>query len=290
MGLRLGSGRNHAGRAAALGGIVLAGLLAAGCAHQTARPRRASVRSCARASISAIRHRAALTSLPAACRGLTAAQLNMAADAAVNATSGTMHGKTLARARRRELSPLLPHLGSAVAAPPGQPLTASAASRPGGAPLGLAALVTWLVTVGLGCLMLATWITRDGLRDLATGGARRPPVMNLAHLGLAVAGLITWISYLVTGWGGLAWIACVLLLPVAGLGMSLLFLRLPGRPAVAEPVPVAAALRATPAQVPGSASPSRQPPWRSSPLVVAAHVTFATATMMLALLAAIGSG
>ena len=49
-------------------------------------------------------------------------------------------------------------------------------------------------------------------------------MLNFTHFGLALTGLLVWISYLATGVTGLAWAACGLLIPVAGLGMSLVFL------------------------------------------------------------------
>jgi hypothetical protein len=45
-------------------------------------------------------------------------------------------------------------------------------------------------------------------------------VLNYAHFGLALTGLLVWISYLATGVTGLAWAACGLLLAVASLGMT----------------------------------------------------------------------
>ena len=78
--------------------------------------------------------------------------------------------------------------------------------------------------------------------------------------------MLVWISYLATGVTGLAWAACGFLVPVAGLGMTLVFLA-PARPGDEPP-------------------PLRHPP----ALVVAAHITAASITILLAVLAAIGSG
>jgi manganese efflux pump family protein len=43
-----------------------------------------------------------------------------------------------------------------------------------------------------------------------------------SHFGLAAAGLVIWIIYLITGMSGLAWVAFVLLIPVALLGFIML--------------------------------------------------------------------
>ena len=53
--------------------------------------------------------------------------------------------------------------------------------------------------------------------------------MIFAHFALAVAGLLAWIVFLITGVTSVAWIACGFLLPVAGLGMALASLWLPER-------------------------------------------------------------
>jgi hypothetical protein len=290
MGMRLAARRNRAIKGFAVAGVVGAGLLSAGCAHEPTSPQQASVESCIQFSISALKHQVTVTSLPAVCRGLTSAQLNFAADAATDAMAGTMHGKLLARARRRELRPLLPRLASIVPAQRRQPVSTVATSQASGPPDGLAALVAWLITVGLGFLMMARWIARGELRRASAGKAWLRPTMNLAHLGLAVAGLVTWIIHLVTGLAGLAWIACVLLLPVAGLGISLVVLRLPERSlagaAVSAAQIVPSGAGAVPAPVSLDPPSARHPP----ALVVAAHVIFAMATILYTLLAAIGSG
>ncbi len=98
-------------------------------------------------------------------------------------------------------------------------------------------------------------------------------MLNLAHLGLAVASLLTWIAYLATGVLGLAWTACAGLALVTGLGMTLAFL----------PPPVRSA-RDTPAS--GDSWRGR----RTQVFAVGAHVAFATVTILFAFLAAVGIG
>jgi hypothetical protein len=239
-------------RRLAVAGVLVAGLLAAGCAHQPAPRQHATAASCSRFSVAAVRHHVTVASLPAACQGLTRAQLNTAVGAATRALASTLHGKILYRTRMRELSALLPPLPAARQA--GQ-AAAGPAGPPGpGLPLGLAALAAWLVTAGLGLALMARWVTRGGLRQPAARVA-----MNLAHLGLALAGLAAWTGFVVTGAALLAWTGCVLLLPVTGLGMSLLVLRTPWR-------------RRLPA------------------FTVAAHIGLAVVTLLLTLLAAVGPG
>ena len=84
--------------------------------------------------------------------------------------------------------------------------------------MSIAALVTWLITAGFGSFMLIRWATSGGLRQVPGAGTNFPRVRVFAHFGLAAAGLIVWIIYLVTGNTILAWIAAADLILVALLG------------------------------------------------------------------------
>jgi len=284
---------------------MLAGLLAAGCARGPAGPPPPSVESCAEFGIGAIKHHVTVTSLPAACRGLTRAQVNLAVGQALYAMTSNVHGKAERRARVRELSPLLGRLVTTVPAQRSAlPPPAAASGRASGPALGFAALIAWLITVGLGSWMMARWITRGGFRRARLSKAGVPPSLIFTHFGLAVAGLLVWGAYLATGLAAAAWAACVLLLPVTGLGMALVSLWLPERSLAAAAVP-AATVPAGPAvpagtaagtgAVPGAnaaagAAGVGQPAPRHPPaLIVAAHGVLAVATILFALLAAVGS-
>jgi hypothetical protein len=82
----------------------------------------------------------------------------------------------------------------------------------------IAALVTWIITALIGSFMLIRWVSRGGLRRQGAGATHFAPARVFTHFGLAAAGLILWISYLVTGSSVLAWIAFGALVPVALLG------------------------------------------------------------------------
>jgi hypothetical protein len=251
--------------AKAVTGVLLAGA-AAGCASQNAAAR-GSVNSCFQFGAAAIRHQVTVTALPPACQGLSQAEVNAALDRALHAAAAGVHGK----ARQREVigrdSPYLAHLIHAVPAPTTRPAAAASASHlPSRGVLNLAALIAWLVTVGLGVSMMARWITRTARHRTQTSHGRGP-VLNFTHFGLALTSLLAWISYLATGLAGLAWAACGLLLAVASLGMTLVFLGAVDRPGD-EPPPIG------------------HPP----ALVIAAHITCACATILLAIFAAIGAG
>ncbi|HVT71046.1 MAG TPA: hypothetical protein VHF26_25090 [Trebonia sp.] len=82
-----------------------------------------------------------------------------------------------------------------------------------------AALVSWLVTAGLGAFMLRTWLARGGLRAerAKTGGL--PPQLIFGHALAAFAGLLSWAAYLLTGERAIAWSGVVLLMATVSLGL-----------------------------------------------------------------------
>jgi manganese efflux pump family protein len=100
------------------------------------------------------------------------------------------------------------------------------------------ALITWVITAGLGFFMLATWVRAGGTRArvassgvAVTGtatahpsGTRFPPPLVFGHFLLAATGLVLWIIYLAADSDALAWVAFVVLVVVAA-GGDVLFLR-----------------------------------------------------------------
>ncbi len=104
-----------------------------------------------------------------------------------------------------------------------------------------ATLVSWLLTEALGGYMLGRWIAAGGLRQRpGTPGRVSLPVI-FGHAGLAFAGFVAWVSFLITGSGPLAWLAVGLLAPAIGLGISAVtvWTPFPARPAGAGPEPPA---------------------------------------------------
>src|SRR5262245_42362550 len=95
--------------------------------------------------------------------------------------------------------------------------------------MGVAALFAWLTAVGLGLVLLATWLIRIGPGDQAQtiqpAISRPPPYIPtplvIVHLVLAVGGLLVWAVYLVSDAEALAWLALAMLLPVEALGFSM---------------------------------------------------------------------
>jgi manganese efflux pump family protein len=103
--------------------------------------------------------------------------------------------------------------------------------------MGLAALIAWLVTAGIGGYMLRTWVARGGLRRQRATGVGVPPAVVFGHASAALSGLAVWISYLISGWRPLAWIGVVLVCTAICLGIGTVTVWTP-YPVRSDPGPV----------------------------------------------------
>ncbi len=218
---------------AGVAGLAVAGCAATGAATGAAAPR-GSVAACTAFGVRAIEQHQTVTQVPAACRGLSRAEVNFALGRSIYLVAGTGHHKV---AWRRDAAVAGARLAglitTAMAQSPGAPAASGAApaagqgtaSRPGPVdrrPLGLAALAAWLLTVGSGGYMLLRFVAGGGLRWPRAAGARTGSAVVLTHFGLASSGLLLWALYLATSWLALAWLALGLLLPIIGFGMATL--------------------------------------------------------------------
>jgi hypothetical protein len=141
--------------------------------------------------------------------------------------------------------------------------------------MGIASLVTWLLTALGGFFLLGTWLARGGVRQQKAGTTHFPAPVIFGHFLLAAAGLVVWIIYLAADTKTLAWAAFIILLPVALLGFIML----------ARWIPVYRA-RATTAAGAGDA-----PAERAIPLpAVLGHGVLAVLTLVLVLLTTLGVG
>ena len=191
--------------------------------------------------------------------------------------------------------------------------------------LGVAALVSWLLAESLGAYMFRSWLTIAGLRR-GTGDAKdtMSPALVLGHAGLALAGLVSWVSFLASGLAVLAWLAVGLLAPAIGLGISTVTVWTPYPVSQPQQDPSSSAERPSgesPPTIlvtneildrtladealaselvdelvermlaePPTAKPIISRRWQLAPLIPILHGILALATFLLAVLAAIAAG
>jgi hypothetical protein len=195
-----------------------------------------------------------------------------------------------------------------------------AAGLPPGLPQGhsfaVAALVSWLATEAFGGYMLSSVIGSGGSRLNRDAPGAVPRSVIFGHAGLAFAGLVWWISFVVTRDVPLAWLSIGFLAPAIGLGISTLTLwtPYPARRPGAEPAwrqydgtlgitsdeLLVAALDDDAlttklvdelvASVLDRPDPTpRRQKWQLSPLIPAAHGVLAMSTVLFAVLAAVST-
>lgn len=141
----------------------------------------------------------------------------------------------------------------------------------------VAALITWIITAGGGFVLLATWIRGGGHRQ--PGSSHFPPALIFGHFALAAIGLVIWIIFVANGSDALAWIAFILLVPVALLGFTMLARWLPTH---RQRGTLTSAAQTATATVPAES--------KFPVAVVGAHGLFAVVTVVLVLLSALGVG
>jgi manganese efflux pump family protein len=264
------------------------------------------VPACTAYAYRAIERHEVVTAVPAACAGLSRAQVNQAASTAIRQAAGS-GPKSAWRSQAASAEPWVTVLLTGpVPTTGGAPPAASEGGGPGGALLSpgselavkIAALLAWLITAASGGYVLVHWLRAGGrLRRRAVAAV--PPVVVLGHAGLGLLGLVLWTVFAATGWGAVAWVTAGLLAPVAGLGMSVLVIGLPSprparggaAPAPAEPVPAATAATAVLVAPPAPAAPAPARSGARQPvLVIALHGLFAATVLALVLTAAVGAG
>jgi hypothetical protein len=151
------------------------------------------------------------------------------------------------------------------------------------------ALIVWFVTALWGLYMLAVWLIENDATRQGNAASRLPLPVILAHVGLAVTGLVVWVAYLLLDRPVLAWTAVGILVGIALLGLAMFARWIPVYRMAddRDRVPVGAAAGGTPE----GRSPRDLPAEGSFPLlIVLAHGAFAVSTVVLVVLTALGVG
>jgi hypothetical protein len=302
---------------------VTAALPATGCSTGRPGTSQGTVASCYAFAVQALDQHVTVTSVPAACAGLTHEQINLAVDRAIRAVVGP-HRKAVARRLAHREAAYLSYLVTVVRPRAPAPQKASPAVPASRLPLDLAALAAWAVTAAAGTWLLAGWIAQGGLRRGYARVAGVPRAVIVGHFTLALTGLGIWIAFLATSVAALAWAAVAVVLSVAGLGMATLAgglpeQRRPGDPSaeqrrpgdglpeqrrpgdgLLEPQPATTANPALAGAVAGATLRNvESAPERTAAIAVPAgkplavivlHGALASATILLVVLAAIGAG
>jgi hypothetical protein len=146
--------------------------------------------------------------------------------------------------------------------------------------MGVAALITWIVTAFGGPYLLAVWLIENDVTDEGGTASRLYGPVVLGHVLLALAGLVVWVLHLISDSDTAGGAALGILGGIAALGLTM-FTRW---------IPVHASFVAAEVRV-GVSAESEFPAERAFPVsVVAGHGLFAVTTFTLVLLTVLGVG
>ena len=144
--------------------------------------------------------------------------------------------------------------------------------------MGVAALICWVITALAGLYVVAVWLIENDVGEQGTVASRLPGPVILAHVLLALTGLVVWVVHLLSGSASWGWAAVGILAVIATLGLTM-FTRW---------IPVHAAFVAA-ESTRGISADFDFPAERAFPLtVVVGHGLLAVTTLILVLLATLG--
>ena len=154
------------------------------------------------------------------------------------------------------------------------------------------ALIAWFVTALGGLYMLAVWLIENDASDRRNPASRLPLPLIVAHMTLAVSGLVVWVTYLLLDRDVLAWTALGILGGIALLGFTMFARWIPVyRTQGVEPVPVSVPVGAGLEPAQPAVVIQDGPPEGNFPLfIVIAHGLFAVSTVILVVLSALRIG
>ena len=146
--------------------------------------------------------------------------------------------------------------------------------------MGVAALICWFITALAGLYLVAVWLIENDVGEQGTVASRLPGPVILAHVLLALTGLVVWVVHLLSGSASWGWAAVGILAVIATLGLTM-FTRW---------IPVHAAYVAA-ESTRGMSAEFDFPAERAFPLsVVITHGVLAVTTVTLVVLAMLGVG
>ncbi len=235
----------------------------------------ASTAACYAFAVSALRRHVIVRRTPPECAGLGATQVNEVVGRAIRTVAGPL---PKAAARRQDLADgrYLASLIRQGRPPRPASLAAGPTSTSGTLVARLAALAAWLAAAIAGGYLLAGRLRSGRRRHVRAVG------LPYGHAGLAATGLCIWIGFVVTAAPALGWIDVALTWVIVGLGMATLLGDGPASARGTGPAPAPAT-----ASGPASSAPAAA---RVPVLVIALHGALAAATILLVLLAVIGTG
>jgi hypothetical protein len=88
--------------------------------------------------------------------------------------------------------------------------------------MGVAALISWLVTAFAGLYLLALWLIENDVTHRGAAASRLPAPVILGHVLPVLTGLVVWMLYLLTGSGTDGWAALGILVAIVTLGLTML--------------------------------------------------------------------
>jgi hypothetical protein len=144
--------------------------------------------------------------------------------------------------------------------------------------MGVAALICWFITALAGLYLVAVWLIENDVSEKGTVASRLPGPVILAHVLLALTGLVVWVIHLLSGAASWGWAAVGILAVIATLGLTMFTRWIPVHAAFVK----AESTR-------GISADFDYPAERAFPLtVVVGHGVLAVTTLTLVLLATLG--
>jgi hypothetical protein len=271
--------------AAAAGSTLVAALLVSACSAVTAvqatAARPPSADKCYSFAVADLRQHVVVGRSPAACAGLTQAQVNQVVGRAVRTVVGP-HPKAVERRLAAADSRYLGNLVRPVPPPSAAPVATGLPGPSGQLSVRLAALAAWLATAIPGAYLLTGWLARDGRRRVIPRPGV-PSAVPIGHAALAITGLLIWIAFTVTSAAALAWADVGVTWVIAGLGMATLLAASSEQRVIGTSTQGAALVVVTKT----STTPF---PTRAPVIAIALHGILATLTILLVLVSAVGIG